>query len=715
MSENVKRMSPNAAEEASFDGKKRRFAPAQGQMRGPRGAHIGPKPKLKDAKSTVKRLLKYLAGVKYELLFAMLALVCTTVTSLITPKISGNIINILHEGYFTQNPVHTLGMTFAVSTSTAYFLDRLRTRRGKKNGSADELIENGKQRALNIVLQGAVFTAVAGAVMSKGASVNPETVTLVEKPDYAQLLRTQLTYIAILFLISTLCSLTQQLLLVRISQHTVRTIRSDLFGKLQNLTLRYFDSTPHGELMSRLTNDVDNVSNMLSNTLTQILSSVITIFVCLYMMLSISWQLTLVSFITVPLSMFIMRFITKRTGKYFKAQQACLGELNGIVEETVSGARVVKVFCREKHVEAEFDEANEDLTHAGVKANIFSSVMGPMMNAVGNIAYALMSGIGGCLVVWGRVPNIGSIQSFLQYQRQFSNPFTQIANQITMIQSALAGAERVFEVMDKEPETADIENADAFDAPSGKVEFRDVSFGYNKDVPILKHLTFTAEPGQTIALVGPTGAGKTTVVNLLMRFYDIDSGELLLDGKDIKTLQRQSLRTHLGMVLQDVYLFAGTVRDNIIYGKLDATEEEIRRAIKMADCEEFIDRLPNGLDTELTESGSNISQGQRQLLSIARAILADPAVLILDEATSSVDTRTEMRIQQAMLTLMKGRTSFVIAHRLSTIRNADLILVLNQGEIIERGTHDELVAKGGFYAELLNSQYKSGVLEEDDT
>ena len=375
----------------------------------------------------------------------------------------------------------------------------------------------------------------------------------------------------------------------------------------------------------------------------------------------------------------------------------------------------MKVFCHEDSVIKEFDEANEDLTTAGVKASIYSSVMGPCMNVVGNIAYALMSGIGGFLVVNGSVANIGQIQSFLQYERQFANPFTQIANQITVIQSALAGAERVFEVMDMDPETADAANADEFDAPRGKVEFKDVSFGYKPDHMILKNLTFTAQPGETIALVGPTGAGKTTVVNLLMRFYDIDSGELLLDDKDIRSIKRQNLRTHMGMVLQDVYLFAGTVRENIVYGKLDATEEEIRRAIRMADCEEFINRLPKGLDTELTESGSNISQGQRQLLSIARAILADPAVLILDEATSSVDTRTEMRIQQAMLALMKGRTSFVIAHRLSTIRNADQILVLNQGEIIERGTHEELVAKGGFYADLLNSQYKSGVLEEDDT
>ncbi len=704
MSEKMKKL-PKGMEQSVQDGKKRRFAPAEGNSfgrgPGPRGSGK-PKPKVKDAKGTILRLLKYLAGVKWELIFALLALVLSTITGLITPKISGNIINILNDGKGSLSKAQSAAFTFGTYFAAASMLRRLR---GQKLRS----------QMLNIVSESGIFTIVSAltlSAMSGDAAPAPEQV---ETASFGARLALQLTYIGCLYLVSTLCSLAQQLLLVRVSQHTVRTIRTDLFGKLQDLPLRYFDSTPHGELMSRLTNDVDNVSNMLSQTITQILSSIITLVICLYMMLSLSWQLTLASFVTIPLSILIMRAITSRTGKYFKQQQACLGEVNGIVEETVSGARVVKVFSREKYVQAEFDEANQDLREAGVKANIFSSVMGPLMNMVHNIAYALMSGIGGYLVVTGHVANIGNIQSFLQYQQQFSNPFTQIANQITTIQSALAGAERVFAVMDTAPELADAEDADDFSDPKGKVEFKNVSFGYKKDVPILKHLSFTAEPGQTIALVGPTGAGKTTVVNLLMRFYDIDEGELLLDGKDIKSIKRQNLRTHLGMVLQDVYLFAGTVRENIAYGKLDATEEEIRRAIRMADCEEFIDRLPQGLDTELTESGSNISQGQRQLLSIARAILADPAVLILDEATSSVDTRTEMRIQQAMLTLMKGRTSFVIAHRLSTIRNANQILVLNQGEIIERGTHEELVAKNGFYADLLNSQYRSGVLEEDDT
>jgi len=686
-----------------LEGKKRRFAPAKAPMGGP-GRGPGPrggmpgmkKPKVKNAKGTIVRLFGYMSAVKVELIVAILALLGSTTASLITPKISGNIIDLLKQTA-SLGEMAFMGITMGAYVTTGLILNSTARR-------------DNRVSLLSLGTQGTIFslTALVAGKLSADTEAVAETAAT---GSLGQLL----TVMGVLYIFGTLCSLAQQLLLVKVAQHTVRHLRTDLFDKLQGLPLRFFDANPHGDVMSRLTNDVDNVSNMLSNTITQVLSSIITLVMCLYMMITLSWQLTLVAFLTIPLQVFIAKTITSRTGKYFKLQQACLGELNGIVEETVTGARVVKVFCREDNVIKEFDEANEDLTRAGITANILSSVMGPMMNVVNNIAYALMSGIGGIIVVANPSVSIGMIQSFLQYERQFANPFTQIANQVTTIQSALAGAERVFEIMDTAPEPADAPNADDFASPKGHVEFRDVTFGYNPERPILKHLTFEAKPGQTIALVGPTGAGKTTVVNLLMRFYDIDSGELLLDGRSIRDIKRQNLRTSMGMVLQDVYLFAGTVRENIIYGKQDATEEEIRRAIRMANCEEFIDRLPEGLDTMLTESGANISQGQRQLLSIARAILADPAVLILDEATSSVDTRTEMHIQQAMLTLMKGRTSFVIAHRLSTIRNADQILVLNAGEIIERGTHEELVALGGFYAGLLNSQYKSGVLEEDDT
>ena len=697
MSEPVKTPDVKAPETKTPE-KKRRYAPAEmggrGHGPGPRGME---RAKVKDARGVVRRLSGYLTKVRLPLIAAILALIGSTVTSLLTPRVSGSLIDALNAAT-NLSPALIAAGVFGVYVSNGLFLSARLNREGLKKDA-------GK-----LMTEGFVFSLANFAVATAGGGA----ILYVSTGEASARLTELLLKLGGLYLAGTLLSLFQQLMLVRVAQHTVRVIRTDLFDKLQELPLRYFDSTPHGQLMSRLTNDVDNVSSMLSNSITQILSAVITLVMCLYMMLRLSWQLTLVSCITIPVSLLIARTVTKRTRKLFKEQQACLGELNGIVEETVSGARVVKVFCREENVIHDFDEANEELTKAGVTASILSSAMGPLMNVVHNFAYALMSGIGGFLVVSGSVGSIGMIQSFLQYSRQFANPFNQIANLVTSIQSALAGAERVFEVMDVEPEPADAPNADPLAHPQGHVEFRNVTFGYDPARPILKNVSFEAKPGQTIALVGPTGAGKTTVVNLLMRFYDIDSGDIFIDGINIRDIQRRPLRLSLGMVLQDVYLFAGTIRANIAYGRPDATDEQIHRAAKLANCEEFIERLPQGYDTELAEAGANLSQGQRQLLSIARAILADPSVLILDEATSSVDTRTEMHIQQAMLTLMKGRTSFVIAHRLSTIRGADQILVINGGEIIERGTHEQLLAADGFYANLLKSQYRSGLVEEND-
>jgi len=684
---------------------KKRFGAAKmgpggrGPGGGPRHGR-GPmeKVKLKNAKGTIVRLLGYLRHVWVELVIAALALIISTVATLVTPKISGDLIDVLS----TYGGVNKAG--FAMSVAAIYIGTALATQTGLKMSS------RSKEK-------GAKFTTLGGEglflgitlTVAGGASTAAQVASSAAPMD--QLIRL-LWIMGGLYAASTLLSLVQQIVLVRVSQHTVRALRKDLFDRIQTLPLRFFDSRPHGELMSRLTNDVDNVSNMLSNTITQVMSSAITLVVSLAMMLYLSWVLTLVSFITIPLSMIVIRKITKYTGKLFKQQQASLGELNGIVEETVTGSRVVKVFTREPQVIEDFDRANEELTEAGVKATIFSSVIGPMMNAINNLGFALMASIGGFLVVGGHV-SVGMIQSFLQYQRQFSRPINDLANQVTMVQSALAGAERVFEIMDEASEPADAPNAVALKNPQGHVLFDDVTFGYTSERMILKNVSFEAKPGQTIALVGPTGAGKTTIVNLLMRFYDLNGGHVYIDGHDITDIRRQDLRDSLGMVLQDVYLFAGTVRENIAYGNLDATEEQIIEAAKMANCHNFITQLPQGYDTILSEDGGNISQGQRQLLSIARAILANPSVLILDEATSSVDTRTEMRIQSAMLNLMEGRTSFVIAHRLSTIRNADQILVINNGNIVERGTHAELVALGGFYANLLSSQYRGEPEEEN--
>ena len=663
----------------------RRFQPARsGGPGGPGGpGRFAAKPKLNDAKGTVLRLMKYLGKVKWEMTGAMLLLVASTVLNLIAPRISGQVIDILNENYGVNRAVSMVGM-IATFVGTAFLTDKL----AQSHSSSESMV--------SLSLKGmavGLLALVGGGGMA--AAANSTTA-----------LRDTVLLMFLLFLGSGLCSLGQSLLLVNVAQHAVRIIRADLFQRLQKLPLRFFDSKTHGELMSRLSNDVDNVSNMLSNALTQVLSSIITVVVSLSMMLSLSWQLTIIACLTIPLSMLVLGRIAKYTGRLFKQQQAALGELNGVVEETITGAKVVKVFSREKYVMEDFQRSNEELTEVGTKATIFSSCIGPLMNVIGHISFALMAGIGGYLVVAGSVGSVGMIQSFLQYSRQFQMPINNLANQVTMLQSALAGAERVFEVMDTEPEPEDAPDALPLKSPKGHVEFEDVTFGYAPDVKILKDVSFEALPGQTIALVGPTGAGKTTIVNLLMRFYDIDSGVIRIDGEDIRHYKRQDLRDSLGMVLQDVYMFAGTVRDNIAYGKLDATDEEIVRAAKAANCHDFIMRLPNGYNTDLAEDAANLSQGQRQLLSIARAILANPAVLILDEATSSVDTRTEMNIQQAMIALMKGRTSFVIAHRLSTIRGADQILVIQDGRIVERGTHEQLLEKQGVYAGLLNSQYR---------
>lgn len=504
---------------------------------------------------------------------------------------------------------------------------------------------------------------------------------------------------------STAASWVQTYMMIGISQVTVRNLRRDLFAKMQTLSLRFFDSRPHGELMSRLTNDVENVNNTLTQSATQLISSTISLAGSLVFMLWLSPLLTIVVLVCAPIGIIGAKQIASHTKKYFSAQQKELGELNGFVEETISGQRVVKAFCREEEAIVRFDAVNRRLNEAGIRAQIYSGFMGPLMNLVGNMSFLLVAAIGGLLAVRGMM-TVGMIAGFLTYARQFARPLNELANLFNMVQSALAGAERVFETMDEKPEFEDAQEAPELGRIAGSVVFKDVDFAYKADVPVLKHVKLSAMPGQTIALVGPTGAGKTTIVNLLTRFYDIDRGAILVDGKDIRTVRKESLRKSLGIVLQDSCLFSDTIRENIRYGRLDAADEEVERAARLAYADLFIRRLPQGYDTVLSEDAGNISQGQRQLLTIARAILSDPAILILDEATSSVDTRTEMHIQQAMMELMKGRTSFVIAHRLSTIRDADEILFIQGGEIMERGTHHELLEMGGLYHDLYNSQFR---------
>lgn len=515
------------------------------------------------------------------------------------------------------------------------------------------------------------------------------------------------TLMLAVYALNSLLTWVQAYVMAGVAQQTVRDLRNDLFEHLQTLSLRFFDTRPHGDLMSRLTNDIENVNMVLSESATQLVSGVLSLVGIAAMMIWINPYLALISLVTLPfMALVLVREIVKRTRVGFREQQAALGVLNGIIEETVTGQRVVKAYNRQATVVAEFDAANLKLRGAASRAQIFAGFMGPLMNVINNLGLAIVAGAGGWLAVQG-LATVGTVAGFINYARQFSRPLNEIANLYNSIQSAIAGAERVFAILDEQPEIVDRPDAQAVGQLRGDVRFVDVTFGYNPAQPVLKGVNLHAKPGQTFALVGPTGAGKTTIVNLLTRFYDIDQGQIFIDGQEIRTLKKDDLRRQLGIVLQDTYLFADTVMENIRYGRLDATDEEVIAAAQLANADQFIHRLPLGYATHLSERGSNLSQGQRQLLAIARAILADPSVLILDEATSSVDTRTEQHIQEAMLRLMTGRTSFVIAHRLSTIRSADQILVVNYGEIIEQGTHPELLARQGFYYQLYTSQFRA--------
>jgi ATP-binding cassette, subfamily B, multidrug efflux pump len=508
------------------------------------------------------------------------------------------------------------------------------------------------------------------------------------------------------FLIWAVVQWAQSYLMAAVSQRTVHQMRKALFSRLQRLPLRFFDRRAHGELMSRLTNDIENVSTVLSDSITQVISSVLTLVGTAAVMLLINWQLALVSLLTLPLMVLITQQISVRTLMGFREQQETLGKLNGMIEETISGERVVIAYNRTDTVKAEFEQSNRKLQKASTRAQALSLAIAPLTNFVNNTGYALIAGAGGWMAVQGWV-TVGVIAAFLNYAQQFTRPLTMLANLINTLQSALAGAERFFEVLDETSEPPDVPGAVPLDKIRGEVVFSDVEFGYEEDVPVLKQVSLHAKPGQTIALVGPTGAGKTTIINLLSRFYDVDSGSIQVDGHDIRDVKRDDLRRQLGIVLQDTFLFSAPVMENIRYGKLDATDEEVIDAAKLANADHFIRSLPHGYATLLSEGASNLSAGQRQLLAIARAILADPGILILDEATSSVDTRTEKQIQEALLRLMEGRTSFVIAHRLSTIREADNILVISDGEIVESGSHAELLAQRGSYYHLYQSQFKN--------
>ena len=536
-----------------------------------------------------------------------------------------------------------------------------------------------------------IYTGLIGKV-SGGAGIDFDKI--------GQILLTLLC----LYAVSAVLSFAQGYLMTGISQKITYQMRKEISEKINRMPMKYFDRVSHGEVLSRVTNDVDTLNQSLNQSATQIITSATTIIGVLIMMLSISPLMTVVALLILPLSMMLIAFIMKRSQKYFKSQQEYLGHLNGQVEEVYGGHNIVKAFNKEEDIINEFNEINATLYGSAWKSQFFSGIMMPIMQFVGNLGYVAIAILGGYLAIRKSI-EVGDIQSFIQYVRNFTQPIQQVAQVANMLQTTAAASERVFEFLEEEEEDQTVENPVSIRGLEGNVEFEHVRFGYNPDHIIIRDFSMKVKQGQKIAIVGPTGAGKTTIVKLLMRFYDVNSGAIRVDGHDIKDFNRSELREMFGMVLQDTWLFNGSILENIRYGKMDATDAEVKEAAKAAYVHHFVKTLPNGYNMELNEEASNVSQGQKQLLTIARAILADPKILILDEATSSVDTRTEVRIQKAMDNLMKGRTSFVIAHRLSTIRDADVILVMKDGDIVEQGNHEELLARGGFYSELYNSQF----------
>ena len=506
------------------------------------------------------------------------------------------------------------------------------------------------------------------------------------------------------YIVSAIFSLIQGFTMTSVAQKLTYKIRNDIAVKLNKLPMKYFDKKTNGEILSIITNDIDTLSQNLNQSITEIITAVCTIIGIIIMMLSISVTMTIISFVILPISAIIVKIIVSKSQKYFQRQQEYLGHVNGQVEEIYGGHTIVKAFNGEEAAIENFTKANKELYKSGWKSQFLSGLMHPLMNFIGNVGYVAVSVVGGYLAIQGKI-TVGNIQSFIQYNKRFTQPITQVAQVSGMLQAMVAAAKRVFEFLDEEEEVKDPETSIDTSTIKGNVEFKDVEFGYDEDKIIINDFNAKVKEGQKIAIVGPTGAGKTTMVKLLMRFYDVNSGAILVDGHNVKDFKRGDLRKMFGMVLQETWLFGGTVKDNIKYGKPDATDTEVIEAAKAAHVHHFIKTLPNGYNSVLNEESSNVSAGQKQLLTIARVILANPKILILDEATSSIDTRTEIQIQSAMDNLMKGRTSFIIAHRLSTIKNADLILVMDHGDIVEQGTHEELLAKQGFYADLYNSQF----------
>ncbi|MCX7653126.1 MAG: ABC transporter ATP-binding protein/permease [Fervidobacterium sp.] len=564
-----------------------------------------------------------------------------------------------------------------------------------------------------------VLTIKAPKIMGE-ATTEIFRVIMIRKTPFSGFLNTKMNFekissvlstVAILYGISALLNFLQGYIMAGITQKIVRKMREDINEKLKKLPLSFYDQRSHGDIISRVTNDIDLISNTLQQSLTQFISGVVTIFGITYMMITINGLLTLLTLVTLPMSAIAVMFTAKHSQKYFSGQQRLLGKLTGQIEEVYSGHLVVKAYGREKDEIEKFEMTNEELYKESKKAQFISGIIMPLMNFIANLGYIIVA-VGGSVLVNKKQITIGDVQAFIQYSRQFNQPIIQIANIVNMIQSTLAASERVFEILEEKEEIPDKENAIELEKVDGNIRFENVRFSYLPDKPLIENFNIDVKSGQMVAIVGPTGAGKTTLVNLLMRFYEIQGGKITIDGIDIRDIKRSNLRRHFGMVLQDTWLFSGTIKENIAYSKEDATNEQIVQAAKMAHVHHFIMAMPKGYETIISEDSSNISQGEKQLITIARAFLADPDVLILDEATSNVDTLTEIYIQKAMKDLLKGRTSFVVAHRLSTIKNADMIIVINEGKIVEVGKHSELLSRGGFYANMYKSQFLGVLVEE---
>ena len=659
--------------------------PRQGMGRpggGPMGSFAGPVVKAKNFKGTLKRLLRYLKPQRLNFILVFIFAIISTVFTIVGPKISGKAITKLFEGIMSK-----------------YGLLQLHTQQDK----IAALVKDNPAAANSPKVVEGMAQIKAG--ISKIMTLNGGNI------DFKYIEQIILLLLG-LYLISMLFGFLQNYIMAGVAQKTVYNLRKDVEDKLSRLPLKFFDSRTHGEILSRVTNDVDNISTTLQQSLTQLITSIVTIVGVIIMMLTISPLMTLVVILTLPLYVVVTAFVAKRSQKYFAAQQKEIGALNGHVEEMYTGHKIIKAFGHEKDSIVEFKNINDRLYNSGWKAQFISGIIMPMMRFVSNIGYVIVCVVGGYLATQGKI-TIGDIQAFIQYSSQFTMPIVQTANIANIIQSTVASAERIFELLDEVEEIAETDDTKLLECPKGEVKFENVDFSYKIEEPLISNMNIDVKQGHTIAIVGPTGAGKTTLVNLLMRFYEIGAGSITVDGVDIRDIKRKELRNMFGMVLQDTWLFNGTIFENIAYGKEGSTKEEVMLAARAAHAHHFIKTLPDGYDTILNEEASNISQGQKQLLTIARAILANPTIMILDEATSSVDSRTEVYIQRAMTELMQNRTSFVIAHRLSTIRDAELILVMNKGSIIEMGNHNELLAKNGFYADLYNSQFTGANLDNE--